>query len=463
MLGKKIKRKAFPKDFLWGTTISSYQNEGAYNKDGKGHSIWDTFTNHPDFKKGNGNEATQFYNNYKEDVQKIKELNLDSFRFSLSWSRILPSGTGEINPKGIEFYHNVIDYCIELGITPWVTLYHWDLPQTLEDKGGWTNREILDWFKEYVEICTKEYGAKVKNWIVLNEPMTFVGLGYFMGMHAPGKKGATNFLAAAHHATLCQGIGGRIVRKNVTNAYIGTTYSCSHVTPYSQLNKHKKAAKRIDALLNRFFIEPALGMGYPTDAITGLNAIEVYIKDGDKELMEFDFDFIGIQYYFRIVAKFSLLPPILFATEVPAVERNAKVNNMGMEIYPKGLYKMLKKFSAYPKVKEILISESGVCFDDPIENGQVNDKNRIKYFKKTFAYTLKAIEKGMNVKGYFIWTLVDNFEWAEGTKTRFGIIHTDFATQKRTLKKSALWLRSFLKPQKKKSKNIATISLVDEN
>ncbi|MDO3694602.1 GH1 family beta-glucosidase [Wenyingzhuangia sp. chi5] len=451
MAYSKVKVTQFSKDFNWGVTISAYQNEGKWNTYGKGKSIWDTFTNKPNFKNGNGNVATNFYHHYKEDIKRVKELNLDSFRFSISWSRIFPEGTGKINQKGVDFYHKVIDSCIELNIQPWVTLYHWDLPQALEDKGGWTNREVLNWFENYVDFCTKEYGDKVKNWIVLNEPMSFVGLGYFMNMHAPGKRGIKNFLSAAHHTTLCQALGGRIIRKNVKDAFIGTTFSCSYVKPVNRLVKNKKAAERIDTLLNRFFIEPALGLGYPIDTIPGLKQIEKYYKPDDEEMMKFDFDFIGIQYYFKIVAKFSLLPPILFATEIPATKRNVKTNNMGMEIYPKGLLKMLEKFNAYTDIKNIYITESGVCFDDVLENGKVKDKKRIDYFKKTFFYTLKALEKNIKVKGYFIWTLVDNFEWAEGTKPRFGLYYTDFITQKRIIKKSGLWIQKFLSKKQHQS------------
>ncbi|WP_038528518.1 glycoside hydrolase family 1 protein [Formosa agariphila] len=445
-----MKSKQFPKQFKWGVTISSYQNEGAYNSHGKGPSIWDTFTHKTSFKKGNGNTATDFYSNYKADIAHVKALNLDCFRFSLSWSRIFPLGVGDVNAEGVKFYHDVIDYALELGIEPWVTLYHWDLPQALQDQGGWTNRNILHWFETYVEFCTKEYGLKVKTWIILNEPMSFVGLGYYMGMHAPGKKGVSNFLPAAHHAALCQSLGGRIVRKNVEKASIGTTFSCSYVRPFNRRVIHKHAAVRVDALLNRFFLEPALGMGYPTDAFAGLNFMSKYMKPGDEELLPFDFDFIGVQYYFKVVAKFSLLPPILFATEVPAEKRDVKINAMNLEIYPKGLYKMLEKFNAYPQIKSIYITESGVCFEDELIDGKVNDKNRINYFKKTFKYTLKAIENNMPIKGYFIWTLVDNFEWAEGIKPRFGIIHNDFSTQKRTIKKSGLWLKRFLSKRNNK-------------
>jgi beta-glucosidase len=441
MFNSKFNKADLPENFTWGVATSAYQTEGAWNLDGKADSIWDTFTNAKDFKKGNGNTATDFYHKYEADILHIKELNIKAFRFSLSWSRIFPLGIGVPNAKGVEFYHKVIDCCIKNGIEPWLTVYHWDLPQALENLGGWTNREILNWFAFFTEFCTKEYGQKVKYWIVLNEPMSFVGLGYFMGIHAPGRRGLNNFLPAAHHATLCQAIGGRIIRKNVPEANIGTAFSCSQVSPHTRFDR--QAAKRLDALLNRFFIEPTLGLGYPTDAITGLKNIEKYIKPGDADLMKFDFDFIGLQYYFRIVAEYSLYPPILYANEIPAEKRQVKTNNMGMEIYPKGLYKMLKKFSKYEGVKQIYITESGVCFDDELSEGQVIDNERIKYFKKTFKIAAKAIKTGINLKGYFIWTLVDNFEWADGFRPRFGIIYNDFETQIRTIKQSGRWLRDF--------------------
>ncbi|MCA0366243.1 MAG: beta-glucosidase [Bacteroidetes bacterium] len=441
----KLKSKYFPKDFTWGVATSAYQTEGAWKADGKGLSIWDEFTNDRKFKNGNGNIATDFYAQYKEDIQLIKTLNLKAFRFSISWTRIFPEGVGQPNQAGVDFYHKVIDYCHKKDIEPWITLYHWDLPMALEEKGGWTNREILDWFSYYVDFCTKEYGSKVKNWIVLNEPMSFVGLGYFMGYHAPGRKGLKDFLSAAHHTTLCQAHGGRIVRRNIPEAYIGTTFSCSVVSPKNFWPRHIKAARRMDALLNRFFIEPALGLGYPTDVIPGLNRIEKYFQAGDEELLKFDFDFIGIQYYFRIIAQFSLLPPILFANEIPASKRNVKTSPLGMEIYPKGLMKMLKQFNKYKNVKDIYVTELGVCFDEKLIGGKLEDDNRVKYYKKTFKICRRAIIKGIRLRGVFLWTLVDNFEWADGIKPRFGIVYNNFRTQKRTIKKSGYWIQEFLK------------------
>src|SRR5690606_4935977 len=228
-----------------------------------------------------GKIACDFYNSYKEDILLMKKMNIPNFRFSLSWSRLLPNGQGIASRKGIDFYDKVIDFCLECGITPWVTLYHWDLPQALEEKGGWANREILDWFEEYTTLCALNFGDRVKHWIVMNEPMVFTGAGYFLGVHAPGRRGLKNFLPSVHHAVLCQASGGRILRKLVQGATIGTTFSCSQITPFSSSKKDVLAAKKADALLNRLFIEPSLGLGYPIEGIKVLDRINEYQKPGD--------------------------------------------------------------------------------------------------------------------------------------------------------------------------------------
>ena len=219
----------FGKNFTWGVSTAAYQIEGAYDTHGKGPSIWDTFTTKPNtvLNGDNANVSCDFYHKYKEDILLMKSMNIDNYRFSISWTRILPNGIGSVNEPGIQFYNNVIDFCLEQGITPWVTLYHWDLPQVLEDKGGWTNRNIIQWFSEFTSLCATSFGDRVKHWMVLNEPMVFTGAGYFLGVHAPGKKRLKNFLPAVHHAVLCQAEGGRLLRKLVPNAQIGTTFSCS--------------------------------------------------------------------------------------------------------------------------------------------------------------------------------------------------------------------------------------------
>jgi len=436
----------FGSDFVWGAAAASYQTEGAWNTDGKGQSVWDVFTH----KKGkiktgeNGDSATEFYTRYTEDLKLVKEMGMNAFRFSISWSRVLPDGTGEVNRAGLDFYHKVIDTCLELGIVPWITLYHWDLPQKLEEQGGWTNRKILDWFEKYVDLITSEYGSKVRNWMVLNEPMVFTGFGYMTGLHAPGRKGLGNFLPAVHHATLAQAIGARMIRKNVDNVNIGTTYSCSYIEPASQSKKDIEAAARIDALHNRIFIEPVLGLGYPTDTLPLLKKLKKYQLPGDDKLAQFDFDFIGIQTYFRTIAKYAWVP-YLWAKEIPADKRGVLHNEMIGEVYPEGIYHLLKKFAAYKHVHKIYVTENGACFPDVLENGRVHDAQRVKYFQDYLNQTLRAKNEGVPLEGYFAWSLTDNFEWAEGYRTRFGLVHVDFATQKRTLKDSALWFKDFLK------------------
>jgi beta-glucosidase len=445
-LFNNITKNDFGNDFIWGAACSAYQIEGAWNIDGKGTSIWDTFTHKKGniYKNQNGDIACDFYHRYADDVDLLKYLGIHNFRFSISWSRILPNGVGTINQKGIDFYHRVIDCCLENNITPWITLYHWDLPQALEDKGGWTNREIINWFCEFVSICTQTYGDKVKNWMVLNEPMAFTGLGYFLGIHAPGKKGIANFLPAVHHAAMCQAEGARVVKSNVSNAHIGTTFSCSHIDPIKAKERHYKAAQKIDALINRLFIEPALGLGYPTDTIPILKRIEKYIQNGDDQKLKYDFDFIGIQNYTREVVKHWILNPVLWSKQVPASKRKVELTEMGWEIYPEGIYYLLKKFAAYKNIPPIYITENGAAFEDVVDDEYVHDNKRIKFIESYLRKILHAKNEGVDVRGYFYWSFTDNFEWAEGYRTRFGLVYIDFDTQKRIIKDSGFWFKKFL-------------------
>jgi beta-glucosidase len=440
----------FGDDFLWGVATAAYQIEGAWNVDGKTPSVWDTFTH----KKGkiknneNGDIACDFYNRYHEDIENIRRMNFDVNRFSLAWTRIKPEGTGKVNPKGVDFYHRVIDKTLEKGLQPWITLYHWDLPQCLEDKGGWANRDVINWFCEYVDFCTREYGDKVKNWMIFNEPAAFTGLGYLAGIHAPGKMSFGKFKKAVHHVVLCHGEAGRIAKKNVPEGQIGTTFSVSSVHPKTQSEKHIKAAARMDAILNRLFIEPSLGMGYPVDGWKHLRTIEKYFRPGDEEKMKFKFDFYGLQNYFRTVARFSLFPPIMWAYQVKPrklVNSSDELTDMGWEVYPAGIYEMLKKWANYKGIDKIIVTENGSAWPDKVENGVINDQKRIEFFKSYLQQVLKAKREGVPVKGYFVWTLMDNFEWAEGYHPRFGLVHVDFATQVRTIKNSGLWFQELLR------------------
>jgi beta-glucosidase len=448
LLANPLKASDFGRDFKWGVATAAYQIEGAHLLDGKGLSIWDEFTS----KKGkikngeNGNIACDFYHSYQSDLQLLKSLNMDVFRFSAAWSRILPEGTGKINQKGIDFYHKVIDSCLELGMEPWMTIYHWDLPAALQAKGGWENREILGWFNEYANVLTKNYGDKVKNWMVLNEPAAFTGVGYLIGYHAPGKRGFSHFLPAAHHAAMCQAEGGRIIRTNVKDANIGTTFSCSPVMPWKDEKRDGKSMERWDVMLNRLFIEPALGMGYPIESWPVLKRMEKHIQTGDLEKLAFDFDFIGVQNYTREIVKRNNLIPYMKGMEIKPKNRGVKeTTEMGWEVYPEGIYKILKQFGAYKGIKKIYVTENGAAFPDKVENDRVHDEKRTQYYKDYLAQVLRAKNEGVNVAGYFCWTFLDNFEWSEGFYPRFGLVHVNFETQKRTIKDSGLWFKEFLK------------------
>lgn len=437
----------FGEDFVWGVSTAAFQIEGAHDLHNKGASIWDEFT----AKKGNtykdqhAEEACDFYNRYQEDILLMKRMNIGHFRFSLSWSRILPNGTGEINAMGLEFYDKVINFCLECGIEPWITLYHWDLPLALENKGGWANRKIVEWFEEYTRVCANSFGDRVKNWMVLNEPMVFTGAGYFLGVHAPGKKGVGNFLPSVHHAVLCQAAGGRILRKCVAGANIGTTFSCSQISPYRNTAKDRRAAEKADALLNRLFIEPLLGMGYPVDAVPVLKRIQDYILPGDLERAVFNFDFIGLQNYTREKVKHSYFVPYLRAKIVKASRRKVKTTLMDWEVYPPSIYNMIKKFNNYKAIDKIVITENGAAFEDVYKQGKIVDTDRLHYLQSYIRQIYRAKQEGCKVNGYFVWTFTDNFEWAEGYYPRFGLVYVDFSSQKRTVKLSGKWYSSFLK------------------
>lgn len=347
--------------------------------------------------------------------------------------------------RGIDFYNRIIDKCLELDIQPWVTLYHWDLPQALEEKGGWTNREIIGWFKDYVALCVTNFGDRVKNWMVLNEPLVFVGAGYFLGVHAPGAKGERNFLPALHHAALCQAEGGRVIKRLDPNARVGTTFSCSLIEPLTNSRKDHLAAKRVDALVNRLFIEPAIGMGYPVKELKFLEMLRRYQLSGDRELLKFDFDFIGIQNYTREIVKHSWFVPHIKARKVKTPKKGSSLTTMDWEVWPSSMYQMLKKFNRYEGVKDLYVTENGAAFKDTIEHGEIFDDKRINFLKQYMDAVLRAKQEGVKVKGYFVWTFTDNFEWAEGFRPKFGLVHVDFRTQQRTVKASGKWYADFLK------------------
>lgn len=440
-----ITKQDFGDDFIWGISSAAYQVEGSGNSHGKGASIWDEFVKKRNriYKNANANIACDFYNLYPLDISILYQLGIANFRFSLSWPRILPNGIGAVNPKGIDYYDRLIDFCLELGIAPWVTLYHWDLPHVLEQKGGWTNRDIIQWFSEFVSVCINKYGDRVKHWMVLNEPIVFTGAGYFLGVHAPGRKGVKNFLKSVHHAALCQAEGARVIRSIRSDMKVGTTHSFTHIEPFSA--KDQAAQIRVDAIVNRLFIEPLLGLGYPMVDLPFLLDIEKYILQDDMKRLEHSMDFIGVQNYTREVVKHNYFMPYIKAKLVAATKRNVETTVMNWEVYPKSIYYILKKLQAYSNMPELIVTESGAAFADEVMNGEVNDIKRIHYIENHLSMILAAKKEGVNVNGYFVWTLTDNFEWAEGYKPRFGLVYVDHENQARIIKASGKWYGNFVK------------------
>lgn len=441
-------RADFGPNFVWGTAQAAFQIEGATTADGRGPSVWDTFQQ----KKGaiktgeTAEEACDFYNRYVDDITLHGSLGFNAFRFSIAWSRVLPEGTGRVNEAGLAFYDRVIDECLRQGQTPWVCLYHWDLPQALEDRGGWANRQILDWFAEFITLIVRAFGHKVKHWLVLNEPSAFTLLGYLVGMHAPGRRSIGSVTSVIHHAALAQADGGRLIRDNVPGAVVGTTFSCSPVEPFSPAKRDQQAAQRADALLNRLFIEPTLGLGYPTRELTFLNAIPKKVaQPGDMERLAFAFDLIGLQHYFPVVVEHSLLVPYLWGREVSPNRRGVEhITEMGWEVHPQSLLAILRQFSRYDGVGQLIVAESGAAFFDQVEFGRVVDIQRLGYHQQCLKQVLQAKAEDIDVAGYFVWTLLDNFEWAEGFRPRFGLVHVDHRTQQRIIKQSGEWFRALL-------------------
>jgi len=428
-----------PSDFVWGVASSAAQTEGATIEDGKGHSIWDVFS------KYNGRTArghsphpgTDFYNRYPVDLDIIRILGIPHFRFSISWPRVLSKGCGQVNQTGLDFYDRLVDSCLLRGIQPWITLYHWDLPHALELRGGWLNRDIVAWYLEYAEHVLNRLSDRVSRWMVLNEPLTFTGAGYFLGIHAPGKRGLNNFLAATHHACLVQAEGIQQIRSVNKNNLAGTTFSCTAVASRSENERDLRSKMIADALLNRLFIEPLIGIGYPIDTVPALSGIEKHIRQDDMQRVRAKPDFIGIQYYTRLKVGHAWHVPHLQTKIIKETCKNQASMANGWVIHPEGLHEMIVKFSAYPEVREIYVTENGAAFHDRLYDGHVHDDERAVFLKAHIEQVFKAKAEGLPVKGFFVWSLTDNFEWAEGYNHRFGLVYVDYVTQRRFIKQSA--------------------------
>ncbi len=432
--------REFGPDFLWGVATAAYQIEGSPDADGKAASIWDTFTHRPGkiADGSTGDVATDSYRRFPEDVALVHSLGFGAYRFSLSWPRIQPDGR-TVNQAGLDHYQRVVDSCLGAGIEPWVTLYHWDLPQELENQGGWTNRAIVDAYAEYVAVVGEALGDRVTNWMLFNEPMSFTMLGYMLGEHAPGRRGLNNFFPAIHHVHLATAEGAAALRASATDPTVGTTHYLTAAKGSGPgPNLAQRAERAANAMLNRAFLEPGLGLGYPVDDAPILRMMRRYIRDGDLERCEVDLDFIGVQYYTRLRAPFRPIPGLWTIPgfgDDPEVEKTS----MGWEIRPEGLGMVLDMVHAYDRFDRIVVTEGGASFPDRLMAERVRDSRRIAYYESHLAQVRAAIDRGVPVDGYFCWSLLDNFEWAAGYEPRFGLVYVDYETQRRVVKDSGYW------------------------
>ena len=443
----------FPDDFLWGVAASSYQIEGATTIDGRGVSIWDTFSKTPGKVKNgdSGDIACDHYNLFPLDIELMRELNVKAYRFSIAWPRLFPAGNSVREERGFAFYNRLIDALIAAEIEPMVTLYHWDLPQALEDAGGWANRETAYAFTDYATACAEAFGDRVKNWITINEPWCVSWLGYSIGVHAPGKKDFRSAVAASHHTSLAHGLATRAIKSVDSDAKVGITVN---LTNYVNENPEDQSLLEVidllDANLNRWWIDGLKIGEYPPTLIAAYGGlIEGLILDDDMELVKCDNDFLGVNYYsdsFVRSARPEDVPfrdssylPLNVRANTSTPERfNGKLTDIGWPVTPHGLKNLLVRIHQdWPTILSISVTENGCAInDEPDSFGVVNDERRVSYLTNHLAALGEAISLGVPVKAYFAWSLLDNFEWAEGYSQRFGMVHVDFNTQKRTIKAS---------------------------
>jgi beta-glucosidase len=437
----------FPKDFVWGVATSSYQIEGAVNEDGRTPSIWDTFskTEGKTYQGHTGDVACDHYHRYKEDVEIMKEIGVKAYRFSIAWPRIFPE-EGKYNSKGIDFYKRLVDELLKKDIMPVVTIYHWDLPQWAYEKGGgWLNRDSVKWFAEYATKLYEELGDVIPLWITHNEPWCASILSYGIGEHAPGHKNYREALIAAHHILLSHGEAVKAFREmNIKGSKIGITLNLTPAYPASGKEEDKLAAQYADGVANRWFLDPIFKGNYPEDMMELYSKIIGefdFIKEGDLEIISVPIDFLGVNYYTRSIVKYDE-DSMLKAENVPGP---GKRTEMGWEISPESLYDLLKRLDREYTKLPMYITENGAAFKDEVtEDGRVHDDERIEYIKEHLKAAAKFIGEGGNLKGYFVWSLMDNFEWAHGYSKRFGIVYVDYETQKRILKDSALWYKEVI-------------------
>ncbi|MGC4766468.1 GH1 family beta-glucosidase [Micromonospora sp. DT46] len=444
----------FPPGFLWGAATAAYQIEGAAAEGGRTPSIWDTFSHTPGrvVEGHTGDVACDHYHRLGSDVALMAELGLKSYRFSVSWPRVQPGGTGPANAEGLDFYRRLVDELLGHGIEPWLTLYHWDLPQPLEDVGGWPARDTAARFADYATLVADALGDRVRYWTTLNEPWCSAFLGYGSGVHAPGRSDGADAVRAGHHLMLGHGLAVQALRAARPTAEVGVTVNLYPVTPASEAPADVDAARRIDGLANRFFLDPLLRGSYPADLMADLAKVTDFghVRDGDLATISTPLDVVGVNYYSRHVVAapdpdaepepYWRAPSCWPGSEdVRFVTRGVPVTDMNWEIDAPGLVETLRRVHEEYTDLPLYVTENGSAFVDEVVDGQVDDADRLAYFDAHLRAAHEAIEAGVPLRGYFAWSLMDNFEWAWGYTKRFGMVHVDYDSQVRIPKSSARW------------------------
>ncbi|HMQ35309.1 MAG TPA: GH1 family beta-glucosidase [Chloroflexaceae bacterium] len=437
----------FPDGFVWGAATAAYQIEGAVDEGGRGPSIWDTFSHTPGAVHGGdtGDVACDHYHRWPEDLQLMRELGLHAYRFSVAWPRVLPRGAGQVNQAGLDFYDRLVDALLEAGITPFVTLYHWDLPQALQDQGGWASRDTAHAFAAYAEAVVRRLGDRVRHWITHNEPWVVAFPGHYEGRHAPGVRDLRTALAVAHNLLLSHGLAVPALRAGSPGAEVGITLNFSPARPASASPEDAEAARRFDDALNHWFLDPVYGRGYPAELARRYGELMPAIAPGDMETIAAPIDFLGVNYYFPAIVRAvpASVEPI-GATELTPHELVAAghtLTAMGWPVVPDALRALLGHLNSRCAPGRIYITENGAAFPDEAVDGTVDDPRRVAYLREHLAAARRAIAEGVPLRGYFVWSLLDNFEWAHGYSKRFGIVYVDYTTLRRIPKASAGWYR----------------------
>ncbi len=445
----------FPEKFIWGASTAAYQVEGAVKEDGRGESIWDRFSHTPGkVRDGHtGDIACDHYHRWHEDIQLMKTIGLNAYRFSIAWPRVLPMGRGAINRAGLDFYDRLVDGLLAAGIEPFVTLYHWDLPQALQDEGGWLERSTSEAFVNYADVASRALGDRIKHWTTFNEPWCSSFLSYEYGEHAPGEHDLGKAVQVTHHLLLAHGWSVNVLRKNSPGAQVGIVLNPSWSQPASASQADYRAFTYHDGHFNRWFLDPLYGRGYPADMVENfslaggipLNGMS-YVRNGDLSAIAARTDYLGVNYYTRAVKR---------STEIPEEENFSRSihqapkdewTEMGWEVYPDGLYRLLCRLYFDYQPEKIYITENGASYKDVLtEDGQIHDTLRTTYLQQHLAAAHRAVSAGVPLEGYFVWSLLDNFEWARGYHQWFGLVSVDYDTQKRTIKDSGKWYSSVIR------------------